>query len=134
MQRTSRTRRAAASALALLAAGGVAALVASAGTAAARGAEATFRLADGAVACASIDSGAVACRAAGAEKARVLRADGTSRVAGVALTWSAKTPVLLESQSWWLGTIRCTAKAGAIRCSAADGAISVGARRIAAAL
>lgn len=134
MQQRPRTRRLAAAALGALAAAGVASLVASAGAAAPRRADATFRLADGSVACAWVDSGAVACRTAGAAEALVLRADGTSRVARVAVTWSAKTPVLLASESWWLGRIRCTAKAGSIRCSAADGTIGVGARRVAAPL
>ena len=110
------------------------ALVGSTGSNAAPRTDASFRLADGSAACAALRSGAVVCRSTAAPKAMVLTADGTSRAAEVAVKWDESTPVLLASESFWIGRISCRALATAIQCTTHGSTISVGKRRVGAAL
>jgi len=91
-------------------------------------AAAAFRLSDGSAGCNFRSSGEIACRAEGEAAAAVLAPDGSSRASvDEVVSWDDATPVLLASESWWNGTVRCSVVADTIHCSAGDGGIAAGA-------
>ncbi len=120
-----RVRWAATLALVSVAAGVAAVFGLAAPTDAAEPAEAAFRLEDGSVGCRLVSPDQLACRAAGAETAAVLDAEGGSRPDDVTVDLGTAVPVLLPSESWWNGAFSCRVRDGAVTCASGDGAVTV---------